>query len=1683
MSSKLLQYFLQDDVESFQRFLANASYASGGQRAAAGNTTPKVGSPGAPLGSSPNPSKNKKTTGTSPGMSFPDRGGVQRPSTTLSRAQVNARDQYGRTLLHLVASSPKASAIEFATALLEIPFIDIYAQDSESGWTALHRALYSGNAAIAQALMARDMRDATNFSTPGGVHHPSGGLIKIKDREGYSPFDVYGATIMSRDIKQVVPRDVDLAVHGTAVTEPGDGDASSSSHSAYGDDNDEDKNAARAILKPRTNLQADEVFTFGSNKNLTLGLGDEDDRQFPERIAVERPEHLLRRFYREYEERRSNHDGRDMSTSQHNISRPSDLPILIRSKPISFQDIVMSKLHTAILTNDPESNLFMSGFGPGGRLGTGDESTRFSFVCIETGALAGKKIVSVALGQDHSLAISENGEIFSWGSNKYGQLGYNLPRTNNKNDVPIQTTPRQIFNPFKREIILGAAASAIHSVVFSTSGLYTFGKNEGQLGLVDSDARSLEIQVTPRRVGVSLFNSPIQMVSAIDRATTVLLESHDVWVFTQYGYSKLSFPLDVSSSFIRNSFLATRYATSVNRIVKVTSGGDTICAMSSFGEVYTVQVNQKADTSSASSSTTNPAKIRNSLSQPVRAWSVRKSHMAVKDVDVGQDGSIIICTNSGSAWRKEKRAKIKAGGSKDYKFVRIPGLSRVVGVRSNAFGAYAVAQRDCDVTKEQIHVDESTLWNDFSHLLPFQGLNAAGDETGLDESAEDSLASFGLIPKIKRAVLSSPDIESQIQPVLQAHELFSNPRGTVWITSTVSDVRIPVHEFVLTGRSPVLRKAFPQFRQDYFFSIPDVATIEYGKDGQVEVRFQGVDFLSILNLVFFVYTDSVLDVWRGIKSTSENAFRYRQVRTEVMRIATHLRLRHLERAARIMIEPTKCLNIDMDHAINDPSFFESGDVTIQLNGGTVKAHSQIMCQRCPFFEGLFHGRSGGKWLSSRRDNLVEDTISVDLKDIDLTVFDFVLRHVYADTEEELFDDVRSENLDDFIDLVLDVMSAANELMMDRLAQICQKMLGRFVNTRNVCHLLNAVAPCSVTEFKDAALEYICLNLEVMLENRFLDDLDEDLLGELDEVCQENQLACYPVSRARNSEDFAFEKYPELVSLVEHDRQRRIDSMKLRSRLQQDEAQEEKFRAGNADKIPASPLSRKAKPSPTKEINPTADCPALKSKQSTGELMFQMDDEGALSPDPSQKGKGTVRAVSFGSRSGDRQFLEPPSPTVQTTFVQGDSLGERGDLDERMGSTSDTILAESPSEMRAKTVQETKPSSPLPEKVGSKAPWSSTVISSSKKDLKEIMAEASQSRVSNLTLGMSARREASTGGSFAPKLSQKERKKLQQQQMQEKLAAQQNAKAKPQSPWQIPTPQKLLAKPEPSASNDSQQVQSPDPMKATQRPAMTLRQTVAGAPPAQNKPGPTPSQTQSLSVSAPLMTPPRPARPVQTTPGPVPSPNFSTPSRPLIQSIRHSPRPEPSRSSFNSPSSGPLPLASILLEQQTEKDELREAATAKHSLQDIQLEQEFQEWWDKESKRVMELAKAEEAAAAAAAAAAKDGKGGGRSGRSKGSSSGRRKGGGRGKGPGGPAPAADGSSGEAAQQQKQQPAGQSPAPGGSSSEKKKHVRNANQPRNHHHHKDGGGGSSTNAHNRGRREGGTAQGKGKERAQQA
>lgn len=498
--------------------------------------------------------------------------------------------------------------------------------------------------------------------------------------------------------------------------------------------------------------------------------------------------------------------------------------------------------------------------------------------------------------------------------------------------------------------------------------------------------------------------------------------------------------------------------------------------------------------------------------------------------------------------------------------------------------------------------------------------------------------------------------------------------------------------------------------------------------------------------------------------------------------------------------------------------------------------------------------------------------------------------------------------------------------------------------------------------------------------RYLKDLDNELLSELDSVCHDNQMACFPISRGRNSDEYIFEKYPELVTSIDHDKQKRIDSMKIKSRIDQVEAHEGKTRQTSSEKTPGSQSASKAKAPAAANI---AGSPVLKSKQSTSDLMFQMDEEATLlTPGDSTKGKAAIRGPADG-----RPYAIESSPMLGSSLAEEESFGERSFLDGQMASPQDTLLAESPSESRAGALQKKKDGflhSPAANP-SSAAPWGSPVLTPSKKDLKDIMAETSDTQVSNFSLGMpkEARRESS--GNFTPKLSQKERKKIQQQQMQEKLAAEQRPKETPQNPWKIPPPSanKTPVNPEPLAGPS----QSPRP---AQKPAMTLRQTVARAPPAAKTPnrsvsGNIPASGPSSSTAAiPFPSPSQSSSNNNTSAYPsLPPPTQQQQQPPSIQSVRHIPRPEPLyQPGFHTPpSSNSLSLAAILMQQQTEKDEIREAATAKHNLQEIQAEQEFQEWWEKESRRVQGLPDPE----ADAEPTSQDGRGGSsRGGRGKGS---------------------------------------------------------------------------------------------------
>jgi alpha-tubulin suppressor-like RCC1 family protein len=95
------------------------------------------------------------------------------------------------------------------------------------------------------------------------------------------------------------------------------------------------------------------------------------------------------------------------------------------------------------------------------------------------GALAGKRVIAVAAGEDFSLALTDEGRVYSWGSNQRGQLGNG---TTTDSSVPVAV---DASGALSGKTITKIAAGLGHAVALASDGkVITWGFNSnGQLGI------------------------------------------------------------------------------------------------------------------------------------------------------------------------------------------------------------------------------------------------------------------------------------------------------------------------------------------------------------------------------------------------------------------------------------------------------------------------------------------------------------------------------------------------------------------------------------------------------------------------------------------------------------------------------------------------------------------------------------------------------------------------------------------------------------------------------------------------------------------------------------------------------------------------------------------------------------------------------------------------------------------------------------------------------------------------------------------------------------------------------------------------------------------------------------------------------------------------------------------------
>ena len=504
--------------------------------------------------------------------------------------------------------------------------------------------------------------------------------------------------------------------------------------------------------------------------------------------------------------------------------------------------------------------------------------------------------------------------------------------------------------------------------------------------------------------------------------------------------------------------------------------------------------------------------------------------------------------------------------------------------------------------------------------------------------------------------------------------------------------------------------------------------------------------------------------------------------------------------------------------------------------------------------------------------------------------------------------------------------------------------------------------------------------------------------ELDEVVRQNQLACLPFAKSGRAEADLHEQYPELAGMIERGRRATVDSMVLRSRLQEDELRfsgSAKGRAAIPDDLSLSPSAQKARRRSSKDqalypqsppLKPRS--PALKPKSSAADLMFEMDEGEELGTE--RTGADAPSRELHGRQHHDQ--LPAPAIGLPTEEPCMDSKGKT------LPSSAENPMAASPSLWPSGSQDDAARMAGDSTSWDNTKPWGSSALAP-KLDMKEIMAQASSNRVSNLSAGLSLRSQRTdiAPGSLPSRLSQRERKKqqLQQAQQQQLFGSPAPSTNKnlpdetPPSPWQVAARSpKVSLKDVLGAEGDQSPISSaPSASRTTSIPPLTLRQTVPGKVPAN------PSVTSSRSTSH---TPPQQRSVSSVSIPPSTSSAKTTPAR--STSATHN---TPTQSIPHAPSAAErtlqLSMADILSQQQAQKDIIKEAA-AKRSLQEIQEEQAFQEWWDAESRKVR---------AAEEAARTKTGARTERGGRGKGRGGSRGRGRGRGGGRGG---AESGSSG-------------------------------------------------------------------------
>uniref|UniRef100_A0A672ZKU4 BTB domain-containing protein n=1 Tax=Sphaeramia orbicularis TaxID=375764 RepID=A0A672ZKU4_9TELE len=769
---------------------------------------------------------------------------------------------------------------------------------------------------------------------------------------------------------------------------------------------------AHVIFK---NTDPTEVYTWGNNTNFSLGHGNQESRQHPELVDV--------------------------------FARTG----------VYIKQVVLCKFHSVFLSQ--KGQVFTCGHGQGGRLGHGDEQTYLVPRMVE--GLMSHHCSRVAAAKDHTVVLTEEGYVYTFGLNTFHQLGLTPP-------------PASML---KGRTVIGVAAGRFHTVLWTREAVYTMGLNGGQLGYL-LDPNGEKCVTAPRQVSALHHKeASIAMAAASDGATVVVTEKGDVYLLAEYQCKKMaSRQLNIKKVLVSGGSLDHR----VDPQLLNEGGGEkvTILALDEAGRVFCWR-------SSGSS-------VRQCR------WAYGRQ-VFMSDIALSKNGMMFV-TQEGEGfsgvWAREykkygeKKGDVEVCGHSDtvtlYERIRLeklPYVHRAVSITMDSKGRnFGVLQSDPKTSLYEVpSVSPSSFFQHFQSLLD------DADET--DNIHDVTLQAGNRTFPAHKYILSS---RSEF-----FHKQFAVKRCAI---DEELDKEVRRSEDAVGCDLLILEKVPPDMLEYAlrFIYTDSCELLVHGARPRVSGDSEQERLISSLQdldlrgrSAFDVYhslppptkADGDKTKTKGSKpgkkgkggkgdKAGANGGGANPVKT-LQGVAKKLGLGSLSaRLDGVRYENGK-INIVNKKSGSKPKFSQRKcsylcDVTLKSEDGKeFPCHKSVLCARLEYFNSML----GNPWIEATSCSALEMPTSSE-------VLQVILEYIYTDESPTI-----KESLN--VEFVCNVLVVADQLLITRLKEICEVAITENLTLKNAAELLEFAAMYNADQLKLSCLQFIVLNIIPAMQRRII----------------------------------------------------------------------------------------------------------------------------------------------------------------------------------------------------------------------------------------------------------------------------------------------------------------------------------------------------------------------------------------------------------------------------------------------------------------------------------------------------------------------------------------------------------------------------------------------------------------------